>query len=130
METGRYNNTNNMESECLLYCFGKLIQKDLDCFKNSWNSHIIRRQVNSNLLFRPAGRSDVLYFTPDFVTFSVRDYKSAISDDDVLLSEGAVSDEFYEHAGTICTENNISVAQNVTEALSVYRKLLILIREI
>ena len=38
--------------------------------------------------------------------------------------------EFYEHAGTICTENNISVAQNVTEALSVYGKLLILIREI
>ena len=25
VETGRYNNTSNMESECLLYCFGELI---------------------------------------------------------------------------------------------------------
>ena len=35
METGSYNNTNNIESECLLYCFGELIKKDLDCFKTS-----------------------------------------------------------------------------------------------
>ena len=40
------------------------------------------------------------------------------------------SDEFYELAGIISTENNISVAQNVTEALLVYERLLILIREI
>ena len=69
----------------------------------------------------------------------MRDYKSAISDDDVLLLEAECcdvngqkicSDEFYELAGTICTENNISVAQNVTEAVLVYERLLILIREI
>ena len=80
--------------------------------------------MNSNLLSRPAGRPDILYFTPDFINSSVRDYKSAISDDDVLLLETECCDvngqklcsnEFYELAGTICTENNISVAQNVTE---------------
>ena len=40
------------------------------------------------------------------------------------------ADEFYELVGIICTENNISVAQNVTEALLVYERLLTLIREI
>ena len=128
-----------MESECLLYCFGELIQKDLDCFKNSWNSHRISRQMNSNSLSRPWGRPDILYFAPAFVNSSVRDYKSAISDDDVLLLEAECceangqkncSDEFYELVGIICTENNISVAQNVTEALLVYERLLTLIREI
>ena len=38
-ETGRYNNTSNVEGECLLSCFGNLIQKNIDCFKNSWNDH-------------------------------------------------------------------------------------------
>ena len=128
-----------MESECLLYCFGQLIQKDLDCFKNPWNSHRIRRQMNSNSLSRRAGRPDILYFTPDFVNSSVRDYKSATSDDFALLLEEECcdvngqkicSDKSYELAGIICTENNISVAQDVTEALLVYERLLILIREI
>ena len=45
---GKYNNTSNMESECLFYCFRELIQRDLDCFKNSWSSHRRRRQMNSN----------------------------------------------------------------------------------
>ena len=40
--------------------------------------------MNSNSLSRPAGRPDNLYSTLDFVNSSVRDYKSAISDDDVL----------------------------------------------
>ena len=87
VETGRCNNTSNMESECLLHCFGELIQTDLDCFKNSWDSNRIRRQMNSYSLSTPADRPDILYFTPDFVNFSMRDYKSAISGDDVLLLE-------------------------------------------
>ena len=115
-----------------------MIEKELDCFKNSWNSHRIRRQMNSNSLSRPSSRPDILYFTPDFVNSSVRDYKSAISDDDVLLLEAECcdangqkicSDEFYELVGIICTEKNISVAQNVTEALLVYERLLTLMRE-
>ena len=40
------------------------------------------------------------------------------------------SDKFYELAGIVCAENNILVAQNVTEALLVYEKLPTLIREI
>ena len=88
---------------------------------------------------RPASRPEILYFTPDFLNSSARDYKSAISDDDVLLLEAECcdvngqkicSDEFYELAGIICTENNISLAKNFTEALLVYERLLILIRQI
>ena len=95
--------------------------------------------MNNTSLSRPAGRPDILYFTPDFVNSSMRDYKSAISDGDVLLLEAECcdvngqkicSDKFYELAGIICTENNISVGQNVAEALLVYERLLIFIREI
>ena len=81
-----------MESECLLYCFGELIQKDLDCFKNRWNSDRIRRQIDSNSLSTPAGSPEILDFTPDFENSSVRDYKSAISGDDVLLLEAECCD--------------------------------------
>ena len=86
METGSYNNTNNIESECLMYCFGELIKKDSDCFKTSQNSQRIREQMNSNSLFRPAPQQDILYFTPDFVNYSIRDYKKLILDDDEQYS--------------------------------------------
>ena len=43
--------------------------------------------MNSNSLSRLSGRPDILYFARDFVNSSARDYKSAISDDDVLLLE-------------------------------------------
>ena len=69
----------------------------------------------------------------------MRDYKPAISDDDVLLLEAECcgangqkicSDKIYEPAGIICTENNVSVSQNVTKPLLVYEELLAFISEI
>ena len=78
-------------------------------------------------------------FYSSFRKFFSKRLQSAISDDDVLLLEAECcdangqkncADEFYELVGIICTENNISVAQNVTEALLVYERLLTLIREI
>ena len=66
------------------YCFTPLLWQHLDCFKNSWNTHKIRQQMNSNSLSRPAVRPDILYLTPDFVNSSVEDYKSAISDEDIM----------------------------------------------
>ena len=80
-----------------------------------------------------------MYFTPDFLNSSARDYESAISDNDVSLLEAECcdvngqkicSDEFYELAGIICIENNISLAKNFTEALLVYERFLILDRQI
>ena len=66
--------------------------------------------MNSNSLSRPAGWTDIWYFTPEFVNSSVRDYKSAVFDDDVLLLKAEYcdanrqkkfSDEYFELAGII-----------------------------
>ena len=40
--------------------------------------------MNSNSLSRPAVWPDILHFAPDFVNSSVEDYKSAISDEEIM----------------------------------------------
>ena len=47
-----------------------------------------------------------------------------------MMQMDKCSDKFYELADIICAENNILVAQNVTETLLVYEKLLTLTRGI
>ena len=58
--------------------------------------------MNSNSLFRPAPQQGILHFTPDFVNYSIRDYKKLILDDDEqysimkLLGQFQASLFFYE----------------------------------
>ena len=58
--------------------------------------------MNRNSLFRPAPQQDILHFTPDFVNYSIRDYKKLILDDDdqysimKLLGQFQASLFFYE----------------------------------
>lgn len=52
---------NEMEMECLWYCFSSLIQKDLDITKEHWNTHSIRKSHHDTV----SGRPDELFYIPE-----------------------------------------------------------------
>ncbi len=55
-----FNSCNEMEMECLWFCFSDILQKDLDSLKGHWNTHYIRRSRHETV----AGRPNELYFLP------------------------------------------------------------------
>lgn len=61
VEEGHLNTANDMQKECLWYCFSQLLQQDLNFVKQHWNSHYIRKSRFDTV----AGRPDELYFLPE-----------------------------------------------------------------
>ena len=57
-QSGYYNCDDKPQRSMAHYCFGPLIQSELECCKEQWNSYYIRKLV-SNEVF---GRPDYLYF--------------------------------------------------------------------
>ena len=62
-EAGVYDTTNYIHSECMKFVFTTLLQRELDVICDTWNSHRIRNTNTTDATIRPAGRSDVIYFT-------------------------------------------------------------------
>ena len=79
--SGQNNPGNDLEKACAWYCFGKLIQCELDELKEAWNSHYIRRSQHSEA----HGRPDMLFFCPP-TGFIDNAFSIASSDFDVLKS--------------------------------------------
>ena len=61
MEREIFTPGNEMQMECLWFCFSGVIQKNLDKIKSHWNSHYIRRSRYETM----AGRPNELYFLPE-----------------------------------------------------------------
>ena len=57
---GELNVDNDLQKACLQYCFGELIQIELDQCKDAWNSHYIGESTRSQC----HGRPDTLYHIP------------------------------------------------------------------
>ena len=56
-----YNSYHYNDRDIVRYCFGRLIQDELNQFTKEWNSHRIRPCKKADA---PAGVPDVLYFLP------------------------------------------------------------------
>ncbi|VDI81042.1 Hypothetical predicted protein [Mytilus galloprovincialis] len=61
VDEGILNNADPVHLECIRFCFLPLIQRHLDMFLQSWNSHRIRSQRNVEC---PHGIPDVMYYQP------------------------------------------------------------------
>ena len=53
MECEVFTPGNDLEMECLWFCFSNLIQQDLDHVKDHWNTHYIRRSRYDTVPGRP-----------------------------------------------------------------------------
>ena len=116
--------------ECIRFCFMGLIQEELDEVKRLWNKHYIRQTWNAEC---PAGRPDVMYFTPE--RFGGNNGASIPNADDMVLVKSHCkpenifhcSTEFLQLATLIMNENNIAMPTTFIEAKEVF---LFLVNEI
>ena len=118
-------------------CFFPVIQKELENIKNNWNSHRIRKSLQSSNEGRPAGRPDILYFIGE----SSSEYLLEFNHDDLrLVKEECCTDErntfwvcsneFFELAAIVMEENGLFEANSPEEALLLFQELYQLILQI
>ena len=50
VEAGDLNTGDALQKDCLWFCFAELLQEDLDAVKEHWNTHRIRKSVETTLL--------------------------------------------------------------------------------
>ena len=75
MERSVFTPGNDLEMECLWFCFSSLIQHDLDTVKDHWNTHFIRGSRHETV----SGRPDQLFFLPEL--HSAQDYKHSVTEE-------------------------------------------------
>ena len=61
MEQAVFTPGNQLQIECLWFCFSSIIQQDLDFVVQHWNSHYIRRSSHDTI----SGRPDELLYLPE-----------------------------------------------------------------
>ena len=137
VHNGVYNNTDVLQVECFKFAFFPVIQKELENIKDNWNSHRIRKSLQSSNEGRPAGRPDILYFVGE----SSSEYLLKFNHDDLrLVKEECCSDErntfwvcsneFFELAAIVMEENGLFEANSPEEALLLFQELYQLILQI
>lgn len=126
-QIGLFCDGDDVQAECLKFCFMKIIQEELSRFSQIWNLHKIRKSRNPE---SPDGRPDVLYFLPD-VTAS-RDLLTAVSPDDIEIArerccmnapQFGCSAEFAELALFIMQEKNLTMPSSKEDAIILYTTL-------
>ena len=60
VDMGLYNPSDQVQVECLRYCFTNTIRKELSTVANEWNQHIISKSMNGE----PSGRPGTMFFLP------------------------------------------------------------------
>ena len=60
-DANEFNKHDKMQVECLRFCFGPLIQYDLDLTRREWNRHNIRKQKTGDIV---PGKPNFLYYVP------------------------------------------------------------------
>lgn len=123
-DSGRFDSLNQIHVECLRFCCSRVLQAELDRIAQSWNTHQIRQQRNSEL---PCGRPDVLFFVPEM--FGGNQYGVKVDIDDVALCK-----EMYAIPKQICSREfedlarllkpDIVAPRNAEEAIALYNNLL------
>ena len=128
-----FDTSNEIHCECIKFCFYPVLKRELDIAMTTWNNHRIRLSPASNLITRPAGRPNVLYFTPSQSDASIQDYKFIMDQNDFdIVEETCTKDfsrdficskEFFELSHILMLENALSSPTNPTEALELYNNL-------
>lgn len=133
-DSGIFNSSNFIQSNCLQFCFMPLIQKELHQVAKLWNLHHIRPSTNND---SPPGKPDVLYFLPE--KHHSIDYKKAFSPIDLNVAETVFGKRsspygclapFAELARMLMVEHNLREPNTADEAKDLYNLLLIYIRQI
>ena len=126
IDEGIYDPTISYQKMCLYFSFCGVLQSELDEVKVMWNNHYIRHSREAEC---PAGKPDVLFYTP---TFSGGiDCKFPMNLVDLELTKSVIelptfhgyTQEIAELAGVVMHEENMELPDNCTNAKELYIKL-------
>ena len=127
-ERGLYDDSDEVQVECLKFCYSDVIQKELHKVATLWNLHNIRP---SNNLESPAGRPDTMYFIPEIT--GTRHYKIDVDLDDLEVAKETFSSDrpihgcsraFSELALMMMEDNGLHHPNKAEEAKVLYLNLL------
>ena len=126
-EIGLYDDSNNIHTEALKFCFYGLIQNDLDNTVSYWNHHKIRPTKGADA---PHGRPDLMYYLP--WKYGGSDKKCQFDLTDVNLTESmyavrsnrfCCSDDIEQLASMLMTEHHLLWPRNRQQAEDLYLEL-------
>lgn len=121
---GKLDTSNQLQMECLWFCFSKLIETELNEVKDNWNSHYIR----DSRFQTSHGIPDKLYFLPDSV--GKEDHKHIFDTCDLQEAENEFSscdscpsDDYRSYVTYVVETLGISVPNDWREGLATYVRL-------
>lgn len=122
VEAGHLSLSNQLQKECLWYCFHQLLQEDLSSVQLHWNSHYIRKSRFDTI----SGRPDELYFLPE--CSGGRNYIKSVTDeqfDDMsqYCHEYNEDNLYQEYFGEIFEQLHLGEPTNWRECLDLYNRL-------
>lgn len=125
IETESYTPGNELQEECLWFCFSGILQQDLDHVRHHWNTHYIRRSHCDTI----SGRPDELYYIPEY--YGVHDCIEPVSRqkyehaaNEYLTLQNEDSNVFHEYFQYVMDINALSSPTNWREAINLYHNLL------
>ena len=128
-DSGLFCDADDIQVECLKFCFISMLREELYEFAMEWNLHRIRKSVNAE---SPGGQPDVLYFLSS-MTDDVRDLITPVSEEDIEIAqqrcciqvpEHGCSEEFVELASIIMLENHLEMPSNPEDGVILYSTIL------
>ena len=127
VSSGAYNAANTLQVSCVRYCFGNLLQNDLDEVVEHWNSHFIRKSGNETI----SGRPDELFYFPDSGDNQLKEFEeSDLNEMDHYIdnAEEEPDDEMerykFDYFDYLVTFHNMSQPTDWHSALRTYNTLI------
>ena len=123
MEREVFTTGNDLEMECLWFCFSNLIQQDLDLVKHHWNTHYIRRSRHDTV----PGRPDELFHLPEM--HNPQDFLEVVNEEQcqqVLENYADTQEDENEHKAYfdyVMDRCGLSHPQDWREGLALYHRL-------
>ena len=121
VEIGNIDTSDELQMECLWFCFSDLLQRDFDQVKIHWNTHYVRRSRFDTV----AGRPDELYHLP--YNFGGSQFLQNVSIEQINdmheYCEQPESNMFQEYFEYASVQTDFPKPSNWNEALNLYRHL-------
>lgn len=114
---------NQLEMECLWFCFASLIQQDLNHVKDHWNSHYIRSSRHETI----SGRPNELFYLPEihgaqnFLQPVNANQCQHVEENHITAEE---TNEFQEYFSYVMEQSTLSAPETWREGLDLYNHLL------
>ena len=114
---------NQLQIECLWFCFSSIIQQDLDFVVQHWNSHYIRRSRHDTI----SGRPDELFYLPEL--HSGKDLSHQVSEQECqyvkenYLSLEESRNEYQEYFEYVMEAAALQQPKGRRDALHLYQEL-------